>query len=347
MSYVLSNGETGTVVTGLADIEKKQPMTTECRMLAASIGKTFVAATTLALAKDGVLTLDDSLSKWLGDKHWYSRLPNGKNITLRHLLTHSAGLPDHVETKDFVQLFSFNNFHENHTCIPELLVGFILNQPPLFESGKGWHYTDTGYILLGLVIEKATGNSYYNEVDRRFLKPLNLYQTVPSDHRELPFLVAGYTTENNLFHLPRKTVDNEGIMVWNPAIEWTGGGFLMSSSDLARWAKLLYEGKAMSFDYLDDLFSSVSTHNEKTKISYGLGVAIEEREPLGIRYGHGGVIPGYTSSMRYYPKHGVAIAFQINADWGMAHQSTKLVSHMEQALAAIVIHQKETRDIKT
>ncbi|MCB1111185.1 MAG: serine hydrolase [Chlamydiales bacterium] len=337
-SYILSDGRTGTVAIGFADIENEQPMTIDSRMLAASIGKTFVAATTVALAKEGRLTLDDPLSKWLGERNWYSRLPNCETITLRHLLTHSAGLPDHATITNFVDLFSNKGLQVDHADIPELLVEFILDQPPLFEAGKGWHYTDTGYILLGLVIEAASGNNYYDEVDRRFLKPLGLDQTSPSNQTALPSLVAGYTPEDNFFRLPPKTVDNAGAMVWNPAIEWTGGGLISSSSDLARWSKLLYEGKAMSQDYLDDLLRSVSTGDQESRVTYGLGVAIEDKGLLGVRYGHGGVIPGYTSSMRYYPQHGVAIAFQINTDRGVSDHSTQLIDDMEQRLAGIIIN---------
>jgi D-alanyl-D-alanine carboxypeptidase len=341
MSYVLSNGQLGAVATGLADIEKHQPMTPDSRMLAASIGKSFVAATILSLTKEGLLTLDDHLSNWLEKHNWYSRLPNCKSITLRHLLTHSSGLPDHVDQTEFIQLFSYDDHLINQASLPEFLVGCILDRPPLFEVGKGWYYTDSGYILLGLIIEAVTGNTYYDEVTQRFLHPCNLHQTEPSNKRTLPHLVAGYTPANNIFRVPTKTVDIDGILVWNPAIEWTGGGLISNSSDLARWAKLLYEGNAMHGDYLDDLLQSVSTNDNQSKISYGLGVSIEEKGILGTRYGHGGVIPGYVSSMRYYPKYKTSIAFQINTDIGVSDHSSDFVGQMEQRLAEIVISQKK------
>lgn len=92
-AYVLQDGTVGEAVSGFADIESKKLMTTKSRMLAASIGKTFVAAIVLSLSMEGRINLDDLVSKWLGDRNWYSRLPNCKTITLRHLLTHSSG-PD-------------------------------------------------------------------------------------------------------------------------------------------------------------------------------------------------------------------------------------------------------------
>jgi D-alanyl-D-alanine carboxypeptidase len=335
-AYVLFDGTIGEVASGLADIETKEPMTTKSRMLAASIGKTFVAATIVNLAKESRLNLDDPLSKWLGGCSWYSRLPNCKAITLRHLLTHSSGLPDHLYTTRFLQSLPDRWLDANSHFSPQSLIECILDQTPLFEAGNGWAYTDTGYILLGLVIETITKNSYYKELDRRFLKPLKLYMTNPSDQRTLPDIVSGYTAKDNAFGLPRKTVDESGKMVWNPAVEWTGGGLISSSRDLAVWAKLLYEGHAMQADYLTDLFQSVPTGDEEPKVRYGAGVLIEQRGPLGPNWGHGGVIPGYCSSMRYYPRYGVAVAFQINTDSGLSDHSMD-VSDIEYRLAEIII----------
>ncbi len=100
-AYVLRDGTTGVVATGLADVEDGTLMTVRSRMLAASIGKTFVGATALALAREGVLELDAPVSRWLGDRHWFTRLPNHAAMTVRHLLNHSSGLPDHVHLKSF------------------------------------------------------------------------------------------------------------------------------------------------------------------------------------------------------------------------------------------------------
>ena len=344
LAYVLSDGTVDVVATGLADVEIETLMTPQSRMLAASIGKSFVAATVLALAKEGPqLNLDDPLSKWLGNRAWFSRLPNHLTINLQHLLTHSAGLPDHVHMKSFAQSHSQNWRKSDNPFPPESLVEFILDQPALFEPGTCWSYTDTGYILLGLVIEAATGNNYFKEVEQRFLRPLNLNMTTPSDQPMLPGLAAGYTSMDNSFGLPNKTTINSGLMAWNPIIEWTGGGLISNSRDLAVWAKLLYEGHAMKVDYLDDLFRSVPVGKEKPGIYYGAGVVIDENNPMGLTLGHGGVIPGYSSSMRYYSKYRVAIAFQINTDIGVWDHSTQLVNDMEHRLAKIIINNKKEK----
>ena len=336
-AYVLPHGFMGSEATGLADVERKISMTPSSRMLAASIGKSFVAATILQLAKQERLKLDDPLSLWLGERPWFSRLPNHSTITLYHMLTHISGLPDHVHSPAFLEFYKRTWQNSNHAFEPESLVEFILDQSPLFNAGKGWRYSDTGYILLGLVIEKVTKKRYYQELEERFLRPLQLHATTPSDRPNLAQLAAGYTKEDNPFGLPCKSLCNSGVMAWNPAMEWTGGGLVSTSSDLARWAKLLFEGLAMKEVYLTDLLTPVPISNDQPGLYYGTGVVIKENDALGRIYGHYGIIPGYTSSIRYFPKEKVACAFQINTDVGIADYSTQLLEEMERRLSEIVL----------
>ena len=330
------DGTIGTAATGLSDLEAGAAMTPQSRMLAASVGKTFVAATVLALEKDGLLRLDEEISTWLGDRPWFSRLPNHETATLRHLLTHSAGLPDHVYTEGFAKAFAQKWRDPGSPFAPEDLVQFVLDQPPLFEAGAGWAYTDTGYILVGLIIESVSEHSYYDEVTRRFLVPLHLGLTSPSNSRLLPLLTAGYTSAHHPFGVPEKTTVAPGVMAWNPAAEWTGGGLISNPRDLAVWAKALYEGRALKGDYVEDLLHGVPVGDRDSGIRYGIGVGIYEETPFGPSYGHGGVIPGYTSSMRYFPDYGVAVVFQINTDVGISDDSTPIVNEMERRLTEIV-----------
>ncbi|MCB2230321.1 beta-lactamase family protein [bacterium] len=336
-AYVLPDGTVEDFAVGLADIEQEKPMTPQSRMLAASIGKTFVGATLLALAADGLLSLDDPVSKWLGDQPWFGRLPNHESITLRQLLNHTSGIPNHVESEQFALAFSERWQLVDNPFSREELIGFVLDQPPLFPAGEAWYYSDTGYLLLGLVIERATGYRWYDEVVRRFLQPLNLSRTTSSDRVDLPGLAAGYMVEENSFGLPPKTTSAPGRMVWNPGIEWSGGGFVSNSKDLAVWGKMLYEGRAMEGNYLDDLLASVPVADTDSGTSYGLAVAVHTGGPFGPTYGHGGWIPGYISSLRYYPEYDICIAFQINTDIGIVDHSEPVVEDMEERLAEIVV----------
>lgn len=332
-AYALPDGSVETAATGLADVEADIPMTCESRMLAASIGKMFVGATAAALAREGALSLDDPVAKWLGDRSWFERLPNADSITVRHLLTHTSGIGNHVESPAFAEAFREVAQNPDSTLAPEGLVAFVLDQPPLFSPGHGWRYSDTGYLLVGMIIEKATGRSYYEEVTERFLRPVGLEHTTPSNRRELPGLAAGYVSPENPFGLPAlpaKTTIAPGVMAWNPAVEWTGGGLASTSRDLAVWAKALFEGPLG-----DAVLASAPIRPEVPGLGYGLGVAIHPGGDQGPSYGHAGWIPGYCSSLRYYADHGVAVAFQINTDVGIADHSTPVMEAMERRLAQI------------
>ena len=135
---------------------------------------------------------------------------------------------------------------------------------------------------------------------------------VPADRRDLPELACGHLAANNPLALPVTTLI-DGQLRFNPANEWTGGGLVSNPQDLARWAKLLYEGKAMPFDYLDELLATSPQDSDKPT-RYGLGVFVTDNSKLGRSYGHGGFFPGYLTRMAYYPKQRVAIALQFNTD---------------------------------
>jgi D-alanyl-D-alanine carboxypeptidase len=332
-AYILPDGTVEAVATGQADTEYHIPMTTESRMLAASIGKTFVAATALALVQEDRLTLDTPISEWLAGYPWFRQIPNHEVITLRQLLNHSAGIRNHVEMPEFQAAFSRNWQNPQNPFSPEELVSFIVDQPALFKPGEGWYYSDTGYILVGLIIEKVTGNSYYEEVTRRFLSPLSLDLTTPSDRRALSDLASGYLAADNAFGLPVKTTAKPGTLAWHPGIEWTGGGLVSNPKDLVRWAKSLYEGQVMEGNYSGTLLQTVPISPEHPEIRYGLGVAVHEEGRFGPTYGHGGWIPGYCSSLRYYPEFGIAVALQINSDIGMDEG----IEEIEEQLAAVII----------
>ena len=340
-AYILPDGTTGAFSVGLADLELGTPMSPDSRMLAASIGKMFVGATVLALVNDRLMNLDDPVSKWLGDRPWFLRVPNNSTITVRQLLNHTSGIPNHVEDEEFVRAMRGTLRSSSKGIPPEDLIEFVLGKPPLFKAGEDWHYTDTGYLLLGLIVEEVAGGSYYEEVAGRFLEPLHLTLTTPSDRLELPGLAAGYMADENAFMLPSKTTVRPGIMAWHPGLEWTGGGFVSNSKDLVVWAKALFEGKAIEGDYIEDLLRSVPVSDDETDVGYGTGVAIHLHGPFGSNYGHGGWIPGYSSSLRYYPEHGIAIAFQINTDIGIIDHSTSVVEDMENRLIALVVNSSQ------
>jgi D-alanyl-D-alanine carboxypeptidase len=314
-AYALPDGRVAAFASGLADKESGAKMTVDTRMPAGSIGKTFVAATAIGLAQDGKLSLDDKVEKWLGDEPWFNDLPNGREITIRHLLMHRGGLTDHIYDPEWVgearQVAKSLDTAPDEYFKPVELVKFILKREPLFPAGQGFKYTDTGYILLGLIIEKAGDATYYDQVRHRFLEPLKLRLTEPADRRDIPNLAAGYLSPTNPFGLPEK-ITADGKLRYNPATEWTGGGLVSNPQDLVRWAKALYEGQALKKSYLNELLATDPQDEDKPS-KYGLGVYVAKSD-LGVSYGHGGWSVGYLSHLAYYPAQRVAVAVQVNTD---------------------------------
>ncbi len=320
-AYCLPGGYVSGFATGFADKENGVIMQPHMMMLSASIGKSYVAAVFSQLVDEGLLAYSDPLSKWLGDREWFDRLPNAQEITLAHLLSHSAGLPDHVHLPEFGDLISeareaseaSGENMADYYLPPEELIAIILDKEPLFPVGHGYNYTDTGYLLVGLVIEEASGQGYYDLVNERLLEPLQLFETMPSNRRDIPNLSQGYSGPGHRFGMPPFAVQ-DGLMTFNPAIEWTGGGLASTAGDLARWFSALFSTDIAGSDYASRVQEIARTNDfefEPPKQGYGLGIQIKDTK-LGESFDHSGHIPNYMSFAVFYPQSGIAVAIMVN-----------------------------------
>lgn len=311
LGVVLANGESFGLAVGISDRATKRQLLPTDRMLAGSVGKTFAAATALQLIKEGKIGLDDKIEKYLGRETWFSRLPNAKDITVRQLMNHTSGLVRYEFKEQFTKDLTAN---PDKVWKPAELVAYLLDEKPPFAAGEGWDYSDTNYIVLGMIIEKVTGRRFYDEANRRLLNPLKLTGTIPQDGPRLKGVVQGYAGPNNPFGGTDEMIVN-GKFAINPQFEWTGGGYASTAQDLARWAKMFYEGKAFSKDLLPEALKGVAAPMLGRESQYGLGVIIR-KTPLGTSYGHSGFFPGYMTDMMYFPEYKVAVAVQVNTSVG-------------------------------
>lgn len=314
VGFVLPDGTSSSVSVGYANLESQTSLKPRDRMLAGSIGKTYVAAVVLQLVQEGKLHLDDKIEKWFGRESWFERLPNAHDLTLRMLMNHSSGIPEHVLDKNFLAAIKAN---PDRVWKPEELINYVLDAKPLFVAGKSYSYADTNYILVGMIFERVAKKNLYSEVQRRILKPLKLERTIPSDRRVLPELITGYSMPNSPFGYEGAML-REGKSVFNPQMEWTGGGFASTAEDLAKWAKALYEGKVLKAETLTQMLTGIETSGGRgggQGSKYGLACQIRPSE-WGVSYGHGGWFPGYLSEMEYFPEKKIAIAVQFNTDAG-------------------------------
>jgi D-alanyl-D-alanine carboxypeptidase len=307
-AFVLADGSEGAVAVGWADVEEKKPLTPRDRILSGSIGKTYVSAVAMQLVGENRLDLDKKISVYLGKERWFGRLPNGSDVTVRMLMNHTSGVPEHVYHPEFGSQVGDD---PDRVWKPSELVAFVLDAPARFPAGKGWSYADTNYILLGMIIEKVSGHTFYEELERRVLVPLDLKDTVPADGRAIPGLVPGYSGPNSPFRKPGKTI-RDGLFVINPQVEWTGGGLACTPLDLARWGRAVYTGRAFPKKLLAQVLDGVPALGG-TGDRYGLGVQIWPSDRGGA-VGHGGWFPGYLSRLAFYRKHKLALAIQFTTD---------------------------------
>lgn len=306
VGVVLADGESFGLAVGYSDRDAKIAMKPTDRMLAGSTGKTFAAATAMQLIRDGKIGLDDKVEKYLGKEAWFARLPNAKDITVRQLMNHTSGLVRYEFKKEFTDFLTANPYK---TWTPEERLAYLLDEKPPFEAGKGWDYSDTNYIVLGMIIERVTGKNFYDEANKRFVKKFKLSGTIPQDGRVLKGVIQGYAGPNNPFGGKDAMIEN-GKFVVNPQLEWTGGGWASTGEDLARWAKLMYEGKAFDPSMVPIMLDGVPA-KLGPNVKYGLGVIIRPTG-AGLTYGHSGFFPGYITDMMYFPEKKIAVAVQVN-----------------------------------
>lgn len=305
-ALVLPGGESLALVSGLSDTARRVPLRSSDRLLQGSVGKTYVSAIALQLVHEGKLRLDDPISRFFGDAPWFRRLPNAADITVRALMNHTSGLVRYEFQPAFTAALRADPYK---TWTPLERLEFIFDSPPPFAAGAGWEYSDTNYIVLGMIIEQVTGAPYYDALRSRLLVPLGLGNTIPSDRPDLPGVANGYAgTANALGGYDASMVN--GRMAVNPGLEWTGGGVASTTEDLARWAKLLYEGRAFDPARLPQLLDGVPARLGRDT-RYGLGVIIRPTAQ-GTAYGHSGFFPGYATEMLYFPDSRIAVAIQAN-----------------------------------
>jgi D-alanyl-D-alanine carboxypeptidase len=303
---VLGDGTSFGLASGFADTAARIPMTPAARLLQGSVGKTYVAAVALQLVHEGKLRLDEKVATYLGNEPWYARLANGADVTVRQLMNHTSGIVRYEFKPEFTRDLTAS---PTKVWQPRELIAYLLDSPAPFAPGQGWEYSDSNYILLGMIIERVTGNSYYAEMQRRLLTPLDLRNTVPSNSQTIPGLVQGYAGPNNPFGGTDAMVV-DGRFTINPQFEWTGGGIASTSEDLARWAKALYEGRAFDSSLMQQALDGVPARLGRD-VRYGLGIMLRPT-PLGMTWGHSGFFPGYLTEVMYFPETKVAIAVQVN-----------------------------------
>lgn len=310
LGIVLPDDQVLKITSGFSDKEAKKKMKSDDLMFSGSVGKTYVVPVVMNLIKEGKLSLDDLAKKYFEGEDWFMQIPNAADITIRMLLSHTSGIPRYVFKQELWQKVKTNPTKE---WTGKERLSYVFGDAPLHEAGKDWKYSDTNFIILGMIIEKITGKKYNDILEFETLQPLGLKHTRPSRQPNIEGLITGYSKAGPQFGLPEKITTNNRYAM-NPQLEWTGGGVASSASDLARWAKILYAGKVLTKDQIQQ----ITTPSEfKTELPdgarYGFGTFVWDNDGE-VSYGHSGFMFGYVAIMEYLPKYNVSIALQVNTD---------------------------------
>ncbi|MGZ0151648.1 serine hydrolase domain-containing protein [Kribbella sp. WER1] len=252
-----------------------------------SVTKTFVATVVLQLVDEGRVQLDKPIDRYLP-----GLVPDGGRITVRQLLNHTSGIYDYAHDAGYSTNRRRGADRFRH-YEPEQLLAVAFQHPPYFAPGAGWHYSNTNYVIAGLLIEKLTGHPYGAEIRSRLLEPLHLTRTsVPGDRPGLPQPHAqGYAEADG------RLVD---ATLMNPSLDGAAGEMISTTYDLNRFFDALLGGRLLSPAALGQMRGYVSA---TPLFDYGLGLQ-RFHLPCGTAVeGHSGELLGYTT----YSLHGTTI----------------------------------------
>jgi D-alanyl-D-alanine carboxypeptidase len=299
---------------GVGNVTTKKERSPQDRFRIGSLTKTFVATVVLQLEAEGKLSLDDRVEKWLpgvvqGHGH------DGRKITLRQLLQHTSGIFDYTTDPEFDrQRMGVGFLQHRYDSLPAArLVKVAMGHAPDFAPGEKWEYSNTNYILAGMVIEKATHRSYESEIERRILRPLALRATsVPHDESRMPRPSSRAYSTLGVDPAHGKKYD---LTELNPTLAGAAGGMISSTADLNRFYRSLLTGKLLPAQQLKEMKTTVPVHETRPDLGYGLGIFKEEQSCGKVIWGHTGGIHGSTTHAMTSGDGRKSVSLNLNNDW--------------------------------
>jgi CubicO group peptidase (beta-lactamase class C family) len=274
---------------GMADLALRVAVKPEMVFRIGSMGKQFTAVAILRLVQEGKVKFDDPLSKYVPD------FPGAEAITVEQLLTHTSGIR------------SYNDAPLTAVCedkTPMQLVDGIRNEKPAFPPGESWMYSNSGYLFLGIIIEKTSGMKYADYMQAKLFTPLGLEHTfVEDESRIVAGRVKGYAIG------PDDVLRNAGYM--NMTLPYAAGSIETNVDDLARWNELLIAGKVIDKALVDRAWTESRTKDGK-RTGYGYGWYVSDEDNVHFVV-HGGTINGFKSNGVLVPEKKLFVGVLHNA----------------------------------
>jgi D-alanyl-D-alanine carboxypeptidase len=290
--------------SGYARIEDKTPMQKCSIVYSASIGKTYCAVAIMKLAEEGKLNLDDKMMDYL-PADIYNQIPNGNSATIRHLLGHTAGIPNFDEGTSFIA----DVLNDPFDIETGDLIKYEYGKNPLFKPGEGYKYSSTGYELLAMLIDEVTGENHSKYYTSHIFQPLGLSNTYYKNEPGFPKpegLVNCYFDR-----LGDGKIENVSDVNNYLTRVFTGSdGIMASVYDYYIFIESLVKGNLVSDESFDQMTDWRDTYSW-TNNQYGLG--LQKRDtPYGYKIGHDGDAMGAGADMFYFPEHDITIVTATN-----------------------------------
>lgn len=277
---------------GFANLEWQIPNTPATKFRLGSLTKQFTAAAILLLAEQGRLSLEDPVSR-----HWPEAPAAWKAITIEHLLRHTSGIPNLTDDPQYMQEWKY------HPSPPAKSLGHVRDRPLDFAPGSRMSYSNSGYILLGLVIENVSGQSYAQFVRAKIFEPLGMRDSgYDTNDAVLPQRAAGYSAGPD-------GIRNAQYV--DMTIPHGAGALYSTSADLLRWTQGLYGGRLLSAASLARMITPGLSN-------YGYGVMVNDAGRRSIT--HSGGIEGFNTQLTYYPDSRITVAVLANLNGNAAGQ---------------------------
>jgi D-alanyl-D-alanine carboxypeptidase len=281
---------------GVANVELSVPATENTVYQLASVTKTFTAAAIIMLVQEGKLGLDDKVTARLHDLP-----PTWAGVTVRHLLNHTSGIKSYTSVRDFSK-----TMRKDYT--QREIVNLVAKEPPEFAPGEKWSYNNTGYFLLGMLIEKITGKKYGEFLDERIFKPLSMTQSRVNDlHAVIPNRAQGYTWDG-------KELRNGEYV--SPTQPFSAGMLVSTVDDLLKWDAALLTESLLKKSTLEQMWTPTRL-SKGGESDYGFGWSVGKENGHRI-VGHGGGIPGFSTQLSRYVDDNLTVIVLTNSDNGNA-----------------------------
>lgn len=279
---------------GKADVEWDNPLPTDAVFEIGSITKQFTAAAILQLRDAGKLSLDDEMTKWFPDFD-----TRGNRVTLRRLLDHTSGIVGLTEMPEFGILSSNPRFPRDSAY------ALIKRYPFQFPTGEAQIYNNSAFWLLGLVVEKASGMTYEDYVEKRIFEPLGMKRSSYCNSAEnIPRRAHGYVVQGGVI---RRAPTN--VHTW----PFAAGSLCSTAGDMVTWLKALHGGRVLPAKSYAEMVA-LSKLNDGTPLRYGMGIGVG-KDIRGLNFiGHGGSIAGFTAEATWYPDAQMAVVVLMNSN---------------------------------